>query len=479
VNTERESLFLAGEWVPASEGIDVISPSTEERIGGAPFATKHDVDRAVAAARRVADERTWELLGTAGRADILDRVFEVLQPMLTEVAPLVSAEMGVPITPSRMLNIDSVSAMWPYVTELGRSFATEELRHENPDFLVLRQPVGVVAAVAPWNAPFRQAVYKMLYPLMAGCPVIFKPAPETPLSCFVLADAMAEAGVPPGVVSILPGGSDIGEHLVGHPGVDKVFFTGSSAVGRRIGAICGEQFKRTLLELGGKSAAIVFDDADLDTVVAGLTAAGFFNSGQVCTKTSRVLVSERLHDELVDALSTAAQKLIVGDPFDVDTQVGPLVAERQRRSIEEYVGLGVADGATIVTGGGRPAGLDQGWYVEPTVMTNVDNSSRIAQEEVFGPLLTVTTFKDQDEAIRLANDSTYGLSGAVYTTSPERARAVVAAVRTGAMGINGSSMNHIAPMGGVKSSGIGRKGGPEGLASFFELKSVHNPGLIV
>jgi len=353
----------------------------------------------------------------------------------------------------------------------ARQVVVEEFRDGRVNALVRLEPVGVVAAVAPWNGPFLQALYKIVYPLLAGCPVVFKPAPETPLDAFYVAEAFEEAGLPPGMLSVLPGGPAVGEYLVSHPGVDAVFFTGSTQTGRRIGAECGAQMRRMVLELGGKSAAIVLDDADLAIAVPGLSAGAFGNTGQNCAATSRVLVARSRHDEVVEALAAAAGTLVVGDPLDDATDLGPLVSLRQRDKVAAYIRQALADGAaSVAPGGSLPP---RGWYLRPTVLASVDNSSRVAQEEVFGPVVCVIPFDGDAEAVRMADDSPYGPHGSVLTQDDERALAVARAVRTGTFSINGFVLNSERPFGGVKASGVGRKYGAEGIREFMELTTIN------
>lgn len=484
---DRTELFLAGEWIRSTRPMTVINPATEEPLAVAPCGTADDANRAVTAARRVADARSWSRLGQGDRAAILDRALMILRPALPDVAELVTAETGTPITASKMLNVHAAPAMWSYISTLGRTYERYEMRGAHPEVLVIRDPVGVVAAIAPCNTPFLQAVHNVLYPLAAGCSVVFKPAPESPLDALVLAEALAEADLPAGVLSILLGDAETDEALVRHPGVDRVAFTGTTAVGRRIAGRTPEALKRTTLELGGQSVAIVLDDADLEAAVPALVEAALANSGQVCTTTVRLLVKESVHDELVDRLRAALEKTVVGDPMDPVTELGPLVTQRQRDSVARYIEQGVRAGGRIVTGGGRPANLPRGWFIEPTLLDNIDNRSAIAHAEVFGPVVTVTTVADDQTAIDLANDSALGLHAAVYTSDPVRARKIVEAVRSGVMRINGcfenmrgnGCFNNVrGPMGEARYAALGRQGGREGFDAFFELKTVHNPSLI-
>jgi len=327
-------------------------------------------------------------------------------------------------------------------------------------------------AIVPWNVPFAMSVLKVVPALLAGCAVILKPSPETPLDSFIFADIFNRAGLPHGALSVLPGGIEVGRALVAHPGVQKITFTGSTAVGRSIGTVGGGQLKRMSLELGGKSAAVVLEDANIDTLIPSLIESGLGDNGQQCFALTRILVPRSRQNKIVDALATHMRKMKIGDPFDEATTIGPLISARQRERVEGYIRLGLESGATLAVGGGRPAELSRGWYVEPTLFTNVDNASRIAQDEIFGPVLSVIPYRDLDDAVRLANDSEYGLAGAVYTSDVELGQQVAARIQTGTVGINGLQFNLLAPFGGVKSSGIGREWGPEQLASFTELKVI-------
>jgi aldehyde dehydrogenase (NAD+) len=342
--------------------------------------------------------------------------------------------------------------------------------------LVTKEPVGVVGAIAPWNVPLFIAAAKLAPSLVAGCTVVYKPAPETPFDAFRLAEIFEEAGLPKGVLSVIPAGREVSEHLVKHPGVDKISFTGSGVGGKRIGGLCGERLKRCTLELGGKSAAIILDDADISTAIPTLLPNAIMNNGQACIAQTRILAPRSRYDEVVDALVAGVAALTVGDPHDPATEVGPVVAERQRARIEGYLDSGREEGATVAVGGGRPAGQDKGWFVEPTVFSNVDNKMRIAQEEIFGPVLVVIPYDGDEQAVDIANDSSYGLCGSVWTADNDRGLGVARQVRTGTYMLNGGSpIDFATPFGGYKESGVGREFGPEGLETFLEKKSISIP----
>jgi len=474
----HDRFYIDGDWVaPASSAVlDVISPHTEEVVGRVPEATAADMDRAVAAARRAFDSGPWPRMAPAERAAAVGRLADIYATRLGDFAELITEEMGSPITFSQLAQAPQPQLMLSYFAALGKDFTWED---ERPGLfgpvIVRREPVGVVAAIVPWNVPQFTIMTKLPAALVAGCTVVVKPAPETPLDAYLLAELIEQAALPPGVVNIVPGGREVGEHLVSHPGVDKVAFTGSTAAGRRIASICGEQLKRCSLELGGKSAAIILDDADLAATVGWLEMASLMNNGQACVAQTRILAPSSRYDETVDTLAAMVAGLRVGDPADPATQIGPLVARRQQDRVEGYIAIGEEEGAKVVTGGSRAAGRERGWYVAPTVFADVDPAMRIAREEIFGPVLSVIRYTDDDDAVRLANDSDYGLAGTVWTADPERGMEIARRVRTGTYGVNMYMIEACAPFGGYKASGIGRELGPEGLMGYLEYKSIARP----
>jgi aldehyde dehydrogenase (NAD+) len=477
---EHQRLFIGGEWVePAGTGtIDVISPHSEELVGRVPEGTPADIDRAVAVARDAFDNGEWPRLSPEERIASVQKFSEVYAAHIPDMAAVVTEEMGSPITFSNLAQSPAPWMMLNTFLDIARAYPWEERRQGvlGSDVIVRREPAGVVGAIVPWNVPQFVIMSKLAPALIAGCTIVVKPSPETPLDAFLMADLLNEAGIPKGVVSVIPAGREVGEHLVRHPGVDKIAFTGSTAAGRRIASICGEQLKRVSLELGGKSAAIILDDADLAATVEGLKFASLMNNGQACVAQTRILASRDRYDEVVDAVSGMVGALAVGDPQDEATEVGPLVAERQQERVEKYIAVGQEEGAKVAVGGnGRPSGLEKGWYVKPTVFSGVDNSMRIAREEIFGPVLAIIPYNDTEDAVRIANDSEYGLAGSVWTGDIDQGLDIARRVRTGTYGVNQYTMDFVAPFGGYKGSGLGREFGVEGLSHYVELKSIVPP----
>ncbi|MCB1249564.1 MAG: aldehyde dehydrogenase [Acidimicrobiales bacterium] len=473
-----DTFFIGGKWVDAAgtDTVDVVSPTTGEVIGSVRDATPADMDAAVAAARAAFDNGPWPQMSPNERADIMATISAEITAQFDDFATLISTEMGAPLSFAQMGHVFAATAVLDTYTQLARDFAFEEVRAGmlGPT-VVRREPVGVAAAIIPWNVPLFITMLKLAPALASGSTMVVKPAPETPLDAFKLAEILERSGLPAGVVNIVPAGRTTGEHLVRHSDVDKVSFTGSTAAGRKIGAICGEQLKRCTLELGGKSAAIVCDDVDLDAALPQLLPAALMNNGEACVAQTRILAPRGRYDEVRDALADALRNFTVGDPLDPATECGPLVAERQRERVEGYIAKGKAEGATLVVGGGRPAGFDRGFFVEPTLFADVDNSMTIAREEIFGPVLSLIPYDGDDDAIAIANDSDYGLSGSVWTADNGRGLDIARRVRTGTYQVNQLAMDFGAPFGGFKTSGIGRELGPEGLQEYLEDKSIALP----
>jgi acyl-CoA reductase-like NAD-dependent aldehyde dehydrogenase len=474
----RERFFLDGVWsAPAGgERFAVISPSTEQQVGEVPVATTADADQAVQAARKAFDDGPWPRMTPPERAVVLSRAAAGLRKREADISGVTVDEMGCPVSQAPRAQTGMVAPLFDYYADLATSFEFErEVSAGAARGLVTNEPVGVVAAIVPWNAPVTLAAWKTAPALAAGCTVVLKPPPESPLSNYLLAEALEEAGLPPGVLNLLPGDREVGEHLVRHPGTDKIAFTGSTAAGKRIMSACGAQVKRVSLELGGKSASVVLDDADLATVIPAVVRGAMHMSGQVCGAHTRVLVPRSRYAEAVEAAAAVATSVTVGDPHDPATLVGPLVAERQRTRVEGYISQAVGSGARLAAGGARPEQL-AGWYVAPTILADVDNSMPVAREEIFGPVLCFIAYDTEEDAVRIANDSPYGLSGGVWSADPARGLRVARGLRTGSIALNGSypPFPHV-PFGGFKESGLGRELGPEGLRSFLEPRSIGLP----
>ncbi|MEU6037378.1 aldehyde dehydrogenase [Actinomadura sp. NPDC047616] len=474
---EHDRLFIDGDWAaPAGTGtIEVVSPHTEEVVGRVPEGTEADIDAAVAAARRAFDHGPWPRMTPAERAAILGRLAAIYAERQQEMADLITEEMGSPILFSVFGQAAMAQMVLQYYVNLADGYAWEDERAGMlGPVTVTREPVGVVAAIYPWNVPQFTLMLKLAPALLAGCTVVAKPSPEAPLDAYVLAEWIKEAGVPEGVVNIVPAGREVGAYLVAHPDVDKVAFTGSTAAGRRIGAVCGEKLRRVTLELGGKSAAIILEDADLAATVEGLKMASLMNNGEACAAQTRILAPRSRYDEVADALAAMVGGLTVGDPADYGTEIGPLVARRQQDRVENYIRIGQDEGAKIITGGlNRPH--DRGWYVAPTVFAGVRNDMRIAQEEIFGPVLALIPYEDEDDAVRIANDSAYGLGGSVWTADVDHGVEVARRIRTGSCGVNLYVLDPNTPFGGFKDSGLGRELGPEGLEAYLEHKAIPRP----
>ncbi|ORW18871.1 aldehyde dehydrogenase [Mycobacterium palustre] len=476
-------MFIGGTWsAPSTEQtIEVISPHTESPVARVAAAGPADVDAAVTAARKAFDEGPWPRLGPTDRVEAVRRLAKLYGAQRSQMADVITAEIGAPTSFAQRAQVGLPAMMMAAFCDLAESFPWQEKRpgFYGADLDIRREPVGVVAAIVPWNMPQFLIVTKLIPALLAGCSVVVKPAPESPLDALLLAAMLEEAGLPPGVVSVLPGDASVGERLVRHPGVDKVSFTGSTAAGRAVAAACAGDLKRVSLELGGKSAAIVLDDADPGAVAAAIRSASLSNSGQICNALTRILLPGKRSDEFVDALAAEMGSLRIGDPADPATQLGPLVARRQQERVRDYIAEGKREGARLVLGGAElPDGIERGWYVKPTLFADADNAMRIAREEIFGPVLTAIRYHDEDEAVAIANDSDYGLAGSVFTADPARGVDIATRVRTGTFGVNqGYTMDPFAPFGGVKASGYGRELGAEGIEGYTVMKSISTAAL--
>jgi acyl-CoA reductase-like NAD-dependent aldehyde dehydrogenase len=474
---EYGHLYIDGQWAaPASaERIRVTEAATEEHLGSVPAATERDIDAAVGAARKAFDDpEGWATWSPARRGDVLERFAVALEARGAETARRVSVQNGMPLWLAQNFEAGFPALLLRYYAGLVAA-GQEEVRAGmlGKKSLIRREPIGVVAAIVPWNVPQAISFLKLGPALAAGNTVVLKPAPETVLDAFLMAEAALEAGLPPGVLNVVPAGREVGAYLVGHPGVDKVSFTGSTAAGRAIAETCGRLLRPVTLELGGKSAAIILDDADLTASLEPFFGTTLLNNGQICWLSTRVLAPRSRYDTIVETITALAQSLTIGDPLDPATKIGPLVSERQRDRVESYIAKGKADGGRITAGGRRPEGFDRGWFVEPTIFAGVDPKATIAQEEIFGPVLAVIPYADEQEAVAIANDSEYGLGGSVWTADPERGASFARKVRTGTIGVNGYVNDPFAPFGGVKSSGMGRELGPEGLQPFQLLKTIY------
>ncbi|OEJ27089.1 aldehyde dehydrogenase [Streptomyces agglomeratus] len=475
---EHRKLYIGGQLTDplGSEVIEVVSPHTEEVIGRVPHASRADVDRAVAAARKAFDEGPWPRTTLDERIAVVTRIKDAIAVRHEEIARSITSENGTPYTASVMMQALAAMMVWDATIAVARDFPYEERRTGVlGSLLVRREPAGVVAAVVPWNVPQFTAAAKLAPALLSGCTAVLKVSPETPLDAYILAEIATDAGLPEGVLSIIPADREVSEYLVGHPGVDKVSFTGSVAAGKRVMEVAARNLTRVTLELGGKSAALILPDADLTTAVEGIAPFAWMLNGQACVAQTRILAPRSRYDEFAEAFAAAAGALKVGDPLDPATEVGPLVAKRQQQRSLDYIRIGQEEGAKILAGGGRPAGTDRGWYVEPTLFGGVDNTMRIAREEIFGPVICLLPYDDERDAVRIANDSEYGLSGSVWTADTEHGIDIARQVRTGTYSVNTFSIDMLGPFGGYKNSGLGREFGPEGYGEYLEHKMIHLP----
>jgi aldehyde dehydrogenase (NAD+) len=467
----RDKLYIGGKWIePSGSGtIDVVNASTEEVMGRIPDGTPQDVDRAVAAARQAFE--SWSQTGLAERAEVIRAIAGGLAARSEEIAVTIAQELGMPIAQSKGIQAGLPTMTFSSVPQLLEEVIWQE---EVGNSVIVREPVGVVGAITPWNYPLHQVAAKVAPAIAVGCTVVLKPSEVCPLSAFILAEIMEEAGLPGGVFNLVTGtGPVVGEAIAAHPGIDMVSFTGSTRAGRRVSELASKDVKSVALELGGKSPNVILDDADLETAVTDGVAKCFLNSGQTCSALTRMLVPRDRVEEAERIAAAVADACTVGDPFEEQTRLGPLVSDVQRERVRGYIRKGVEEGARLVTGGEEPPeGSERGYFVRPTVFSDVRTDMTIAQEEIFGPVLSIIPYEDEEDAIRIANDSVYGLAGGVWSADEERAKRVASRIRTGQVEINGGAFNPLAPFGGYKQSGHGRELGKYALEEYLQVKAM-------
>ncbi len=467
----RDRLYIDGEWVPStgSNSIAVVDSTTEEVIGTVPEGTVEDIDRAVAAAREAFPG--WSATPVGERAALLTAVSAALGQRMESLADLITHEVGMPLVLSQLVQVGLPMAAFGSMAQVTADFTWEQTVGNS---LVVREPIGVVGAITPWNYPLHQIAAKVAPALAAGCTLVLKPSEVAPLNAFVLCDIFEEVGLPAGVFNLVSGfGPVVGEAIAAHPQVDMVSFTGSTRAGKRVAEVAAATVKRVALELGGKSANVILDDADLATAVPDGVNKCYINSGQTCSALTRMLVPRDKLAEVEALATTAAESFTPGDPFDGATRLGPLVSTVQRDRVRNYIEKGVGEGATLLTGGAEaPDGLDKGYFVRPTVFSSVTRDMTIARDEIFGPVLAIIPYDTEDEAIDIANDTEYGLAGGVWSADPDRAKAVARRLRTGQVEVNGGGFNPMAPFGGYKQSGNGREFGSFGLDEYLETKAM-------
>ena len=449
--------------------LDVINSTTEAVLGRVPEGTAEDINRAVAAARAAFD--SWSATTPAERAGFLQKIAAGLAARQSEIAAIIASEVGMPLPLATMIQAGMPAMEMGFYATMLADYSFEE---QIGNSLVVKEPVGVIGCITPWNYPLHQVVAKVAPALAAGCTVVLKPSEVAPLTAFILAEIADDAGLPAGVFNVVTGlGPVVGEALASHPDVDMISFTGSTRAGKRVSELAAQTVKRVALELGGKSANIILDDADLEKAVRGGVSNCYLNSGQTCSAHTRMLVPKQRHDEAVNIAKEAAETFTLGDPREGNAKLGPLVSEIQRDRVRDYIKKGIDEGATLVTGGAEaPEGLDKGYFVRPTVFANVRNDMTIAREEIFGPVLSIIPYEDEDDAVRIANDTVYGLAGGVWSSNVDRAKRVARRLRAGQVDINGGKFNAFAPFGGYKQSGNGREMGKYGLEEFLETKSM-------
>jgi aldehyde dehydrogenase (NAD+) len=477
---QGERIYIGGAWILPEDGkrIEIVSPSSEKLMGAVGEAGSAEVDKAVAIARNAFDNGPWPRMTGKERAAKLRQLAAKVAERAGDFGEAWTLQVGMPLKHSQYA-ATTYAGYIEYFAGLADTLGFEEIRKPQGKgvCVVVREPVGVVVAVVPWNAPMPTLLLKIAPAWAAGCSVIAKPSPETPLEALILAECVDAAGFPEGVFSVLPANREVSDYLIRKHEVDKVSFTGSTAAGLHIASVCGARMARCVTELGGKSAAIVLEDADINTVVAGIMPNLVGLTGQQCAAFSRILVPVNRKDEVAQAIAAAMAHVVVGDPYEDATSMGPLIAKRQLDRVCGLIAAGKDQGAKLITGGGRPAHLEKGWFIEPTLFTDVDNSMTIAQEEIFGPVGSIISFRTEEEAIGIANDSNYGLSGGVFTQDVDHAYAVGRRIRTGNFSMNGRVIDFTMPYGGFKQSGLGREGGIEGLHGFTEVKAVFLPSV--
>lgn len=473
----RTRFFIDGKWQQprGANRLNLISPVTEELTLSVPDGSDADMDAAVTAARRTFDETDWPHLPVSDRAKYLRKIGVEVNKRLELFQRTWVAQVGAPRWFVNAI-LPIVANIFDYYADMAETYPFEEDRAvAHGSLKIVREPVGVAALIVPWNTPLALLLQKVAPALLAGCTAIAKPSPETPLDALILAECVEAAGLPPGVFNVVPASREAGNTLISDPRVDKVAFTGSVAAGRHIGAICADRIGRFNLELGGKSASILCDDADIDLWMKTLSPFVMPFSGQICFSQTRVIVPRSRHDEFIDAYVARVESIKVGDPWDPSTEIGPVSMERQRDRVLDYIECGRQEGAKIVIGGGKMPGFTRGYFIAPTIFDNVTNDMRIAREEIFGPVVSVISYDSDEQAIAIANDSDYGLSGSVFSADQTRAERIARRLRTGHVSTNGFFVDIAGPFGGYKKSGVGSEGGPEGLGGYLETKSLFSP----
>jgi betaine-aldehyde dehydrogenase len=466
-----DKIYIDGAWVP-SDGkgtLEVVNSTTEDVMATIPEGTAVDVDRAVGAARKAFP--SWSQTSVEERAKYLTRIQEGLDARTDEIATVIAQEVGMPVKLAQIIQAGLPKANFGIAAQVVQTFPFEETVGNS---LVVREPIGVVGCITPWNYPLHQIALKVAPALAAGNTVVLKPSEVAPVNAFILAEVIDEVGLPPGVFNLVTGvGPVVGEAIAAHPEVDMVSFTGSTRAGKRVAELAAQTVKRVALELGGKSPNVILEDADLQKAVTDGVGKCFLNSGQTCTALTRMIVPRSRLGEVEEIAKSVAETYTPGDPFEKTTRLGPLVSDVQRTRVRTYIAKGEEEGATLLTGGpDAPAGLDKGYFVRPTVFSNVTPDMTIAREEIFGPVLSIMPYDDEDDAIRIANDTVYGLAGGVWSGDPEHALAVARKIRAGQVEVNGGAFNVMAPFGGYKQSGVGREAGTFGLEEFLEVKAV-------